>query len=670
MKSIHVRLFFLASFVSGQAAIAPATGYDLVVYGGTPAGVVCSVRAAREGLSVLLVSPYPHLGGALSNGLTTMDTLYNGARAPLYDELRQSIHDHYRTIYGEDSEQYHRTMPGMPKTKTEPHVFEKLITQMVAREARVTVMRGYHPVAAKTEDALLKSVRFHAMSGEQAFEAAGYAFADCSYEGDLAAVAKVPYRVGRESRSEFNERHAGRIFMTKAQWPAPEAVAKQISAYRQLNLVHYDRWYEIIHSASTGAADGTVQAYNLRTIITRDPANRLPVEKPAGYDAEQLKKRIGKDLNWVVGPAPVPNQPNEKTYLNLPEIVGAQRDYPEGDWATRRRITAEHAEVTLALLYFMQNDPSVPPAIRAGWREWGLPRDEFADTGHLPREIYVREARRIDGRGAMFSENDTRLAPGLKRAPVYADAIGITEWFLDSHACTPEHVPGSMFEGELLLNHLTFPGQVSYRTMLPQGLDNLIVPVCASATHIGWGAIRLEPTWMSMAEAAAHAVVLGLRTGRPPAVIEVDALVQLLAERRVMLAFFNDVEVNPREPWYPAVQYFGTQGFFGSYEADPLGVVTDKMADAWIAAVVEWIGGKPVDVTARARGMLAAQADEGFPLTTELFLSRLSVALTAAGMKHSVDALLREVRLAPDIRLGRGNACRLMLAAGRQARRN
>lgn len=175
---------------------------------------------------------------------------------------------------------------------------------------------------------------------------------------------------------------------------------------------------------------------------------------------------------------------------------------------------------------------------------------------------------------------------------------------------------------------------------------------------------------MSMAEAAAHAVVLGRRTGRPPAAIEVDALVQLLAERRVMLAFFNDVEVDPREPWYPAVQYFGTQGFFGSYEADPLGVVTDKMADAWIGAVVEWIGGNPVDVTARARHMLAAQADEGFPLTTELFLSRLSLALTAAGVKHSVDALLREVRLAPDIRLGRGNACRLMFAAGRQARRN
>ena len=138
-----------------------------------------------------------------------------------------------------------------------------------------------------------------------------------------------------------------------------------------------------------------------------------------------------------------------------------------------------------------------------------------------------------------------------------------------------------MYEGELLLNHVTFPGQISYRTMLPEGLDNLLVPVCASSSHIGWGAIRLEPTWMSMAEAAAHAAVLGWRTDTPPARIDPDRLVRLLAERRVMLSFFNDVEVDPGEPWWPAVQYLGTQGFFGSYEADPFGIVTEPVAAAF-----------------------------------------------------------------------------------------
>ena len=653
--------------MSSPGRAARDAGHDVVVYGGTPAGVVCAVRAAREGLSVLLVTPFPHLGGALANGLTTMDTLYNGARAPLYDEIRRSIHDHYRTTYGEHSEQYHRSMPGTPKTKTESRVFEELVTALVAAEKRIEVVRGFGPDAVEVDGATLRTIRFRSLRTAESFTASGRSFVDCSYEGDVAAAARVPYRVGREGRDEFDEPHAGRIFMSRAQWPAPAAAAAQVADVRRLNLVHYDRWYDILRPASTGAADDTVQAYNLRTILTRDPSNRVPIAEPEGYDPEQVRRRIGNDVNWVVGPAPSPNQPNAKTYLNLPEIVGAQRDYPEGDWDTRRRIVREHAELTLALVYFMQNDPSVPAEIRAGWRDWGLPRDEFADSGHLPREIYVREARRIVGRAGVFTEHDARLAPGLERAPIHADAVSVTDWFLDSHACTPEHVPGSMFEGEFLLNHLTYPGQISYGTMLPQGVDNLLVPVCVSATHVGWGAIRLEPTWMSLAEAAAHAVVIGRRAGLPPAAIDADVLVRALADRGVMLSFFNDVEVDPREPWYPAIQYFGTQGFFGSYEADPLDAVTDAMADAWIEAAVEWMRGERVDLTRRARRMLVAQAAEASPLTGTSFLARLSSALTAAGLRSSADELLREVRLAPEARLSRGNACRLLLAARRIA---
>jgi len=676
MKIVTASRLLLALVVSIpqlrlQAASSSATKpfaahYDLVVYGATPGGVACAVRGAREGIAVLLVSPWEHLGGALSNGLTTMDTLYNGARAPLYDELRQSIHDYYRSAYGSDSEQFHRTLPGQPKAKTESRVFEKLITDMLQREPGITVMRGYYPVTVERKQALLQTVTFRAMEGEHTFSAGGFAFADCSYEGDLAAVVGVPYRIGREARTEFNEEHAGRIFMTKSQWPAPAHVdPTYIADYRRLNLVHYNRWYDIIHQASTGIADPTVQAYNLRTIITRDPANRLPVGKPEGYDRDALQRRLMNDINWSISSVPSPNQPNEKTYLNLPELVGLQREYPLGDWATRRRIVAEHAFITRCLLYFMQNDPSVDEKVRASWREWGLPRDEFADNGHLPYEIYVREARRIEGRGVMFSENDARLAPGLKRAPVYADAISITEWFLDSHACTPEHVNGSMFEGELLLNHITVPGQISFRAILPQGVDNLLVPVCASSTHIGWGAIRLEPTWMSLGEAAAYAVVLAKERNEAPALVNPRQLVRRLAERRIMLSFFNDVEVDPRELWVPAVQYFGTQGFFGSYEADPLGPVSTAMAEAWGEAAAELISGKKVDVTERARRMLIAEKDVTDALTVDEFSVIFSRALTRAQVAHTIPQLLREVQLGGDIRISRGNACRLMWAASR-----
>lgn len=635
--------------------------YDLVVYGATPGGIACAVRAAREGLSVILVSPYERVGGLLSNGLSTMDTLYNGPRAPLYDELRQSIHDHYRTVYGPNSEPYHRSLPGQPKTKFEAHVVEGLLERMLARESRLTLVRGFVPHSAVRHEAVLQAVSFRPMNADDAaFTANGSVFADCSYEGDLAAVLGVPCYVGRESREAYGEEHAGRIFKTEPCWPPPPHVSPEyIAAYRQLNLVHYDRWYDTIEHASTGEADGAVQAYNLRTVITNDPDNRVPIEKPAGYDRDEILRRLETDVRWGMGPPAAGRLPNGKNYLNMPQIIGLPRRYPEGDWPTRQHVSNEHARLTRSLLYFMQHDPSVPQAQREAWQQWGLPRDEFADNGHLPTEIYVREARRIQGR-TIFTEHHARLAPGLRRAPICHDAISITEWFLDSHPCTPERVEGSMWEGELLLNHLTFPGQVSYRTILPRELDNLLVPVCLCATHIGWGAIRLEPTWMSIAEAAAHASVLAVRHGEAPAHIDVARLVRLLAERRVMLSFFNDVEVDPREPWVPAVQYLATQGFFSSYEADPLGPLHKPLAQAWAHATLELVRGEAVDVNERARCMGEFETQVGDPLTVKQFFEILSRVFEAACTPHAMDQWQRQVQLFPMSRISRGAACRVI----------
>lgn len=646
--------------------------YDLVVYGATPGGVACAVRGAREGLSVLLVSAQEHLGGIFSNGRSLMDTRYHGARAPIYDELRQSIHDYYRLTYGADSEQYHRSRPGAARARFESHVMERLINGMLEREKRITIIKSYYPVRADRGKTVLRAVTFQEMpEGKgRTFSVSGFAFADCSYEGDLAAVAKVPYRVGREARDEFKEEHAGRIFMTESVWPPPAHVdPKYIANFRQLNLNHWDRWQEIIRPVSTGAADKSVQAYNLRTVITRDPKNRIPVTMPPGYDREETIHRLKNNMDWDGWWSLVPlavTLPNQKSYMNVPELIGMQDAYPEGDWATRKRIRDEHAFMTLSVLYFMQNDSSIPGETRKAWREWGLPRDEFPDNGHLPYEIYVREARRIEGR-YMFTENDVRLAQELKRAPIFTDTICLTDWYIESHAVTAEHVAGSLWEGKLELRNTTFPGQLPFRTILPQGLDNLLVPVCASATHVAWQVIRLEVTWMAMGEAAAHATALALHRNTLPATIDPDELVRLLAERGVGLSFFNDVEVDPREPWVPAVQYFGTQGFFGSYEADPLDSLTKEVAEVWVAAAAEWVSGVRIDPNLRARRVLAAQDQGGEPLLANEFARMLAQALAKTPRPLSSEDLLQLAQLEGLVRISRGSACRMMFAAGRKS---
>ena len=590
--------------------------YDLVIFGGTPGGIAMAVRAAREGLDVLLVNRNRHLGGILSSGLRVWDTLYEGKRSPIYDEARQGIFDYYRETYGEHSAQYRRCLPGKSGHTNglfEPAVAEHVLTRMVNVEPRITVLCDHFIADAERDGALLKTVTFNPwrklpacdVAGERKLEAyatesvtvSGKVFADCSYEGDLAAVAKVPYRVGRESREEFGEPHAGVTYMGRGS-PQTDAERRQSEAHKKLNLRPFRGWQTILPS-STGEGDSRVQAFNYRTVLTDDPANRLPVARPDGYDRDFI---AGLERGSVV------EIPNRKFGWNRPQVVGPHNDYVEGDWGTRQRVMDEHWQATLGMLYFMQNDESVPAEARKRWKQLGLAADEFPDNGHRPYEIYVREARRIVGR-YVFTQHDGSLLADLDRAPVHHDSVGITEWYFDSHACTKRRVPGSLDEGKHMLHENTFPGQVPYRALLPRGLDNLLVPVCLSSTHVAWGTIRLEPTWMNLAESAAYAAGLALETGVSPSDIDSDALLRRLADARVMITFFNDVDLGADDPRFPAAQYFGTKGFFSGYDAKLDQPLTEELQRVWKEGLAALRAGR-LDAMALARKVRQAQATD------------------------------------------------------------
>lgn len=571
---------------------------DLCIYQATPGGIAMAVRAAREGLSVVLVNHNDHLGGILSSGLGVWDTLWEGKRAPIYDEVRQAIFDHYRTVYGEDSRQYRDALPGKSghtNGKFEPKVAEMVLTELVKMESRIRLIPNRVLSAVKREGALIQSVSFMSLWGNvEEIEVQAKVFADCSYEGDLAALAKVPYRVGRESRDEFKEPHAGVIFMS-AMKSAPSAeLARVAELHHRLKLRKFSGFQSIRQPESTVEGDGSVQAFNYRTILSSDPANRLPVERPAHYDPEKLKLL---EHGSIVSPIP-----NSKRGWNRPQLVGLQSDYVEADWTGRQKIMNEFWDATMGLLYFLQNDPSVEPARQKSWREFGVAKDEFADNGHRPYDFYVREARRITGR-YKFTQQDAMLADGLERAPMHEDSIGVTEWYLDTHACTPRHIEGALEEGKMMLDVETFPGQVPYRAILPQGVDNLLVPVCLSATHVAWGTIRLEPTWMSLCESAGYAAALAIQNKVAPAQIDPELLQRKLAASHVMLSFFNDLDVSSDDPQVAAAQYFATKGFFADYNARLDEPLTESLRAAWrrgLTAIREG-GLKPMELVNQVR---------------------------------------------------------------------
>jgi hypothetical protein len=310
------------------------------------------------------------------------------------------------------------------------------------------------------------------------------------------------------------------------------------------------------------------------------------------------------------------------------------------------------------LIWFLQNDESVKPAQREKFREWGLPKDEFADHGHIPYEMYVREARRIVGRH-VFSEHDNSLAPGLDRTPIFPDSIAVTDWYMDSHACTTESSPDFHYDGKLILTEESRPAQIPYRALLPQGVDNLLVPVCLGATHVAWGAVRLEPVWMQTGEAAGFAVALAKREQIPPAKLRPDVLLRTLVERRQLVSFFNDLKVDGPEPWIPAAQYFGTKGFFASYDARLDQPLSEAVAAQWVQTFAALLG-TPLDPTTAGKNLRALASEES-PSIKSAALERL---LTQTRVPDKIRArITKTLNTPPNTILSRGAVCRALYLA-------
>ncbi|MDI1314556.1 FAD-dependent oxidoreductase [Prosthecobacter sp.] len=553
--------------------------YDLIVIGGTPGGIACAVRAAREGLSVLLVNHTQHLGGFTTSGAGGWEAPSDALRSPLYGEMLHGARDYYRETYGEKSTQHLLSMPSatsrahIDRPKIEPRIAEMLFNQMVEHEKSLTVLLGHIVMKTVREGRILKSATLQPMHGGREVTVSAKVFADGMYEGDLMAAAGVKSQIGREARSQYDEPHAGVIYSEERHKEPGQRGFPKAADEGTLNIRYNSHaTAEIVEGPNSGEADSSVMAYNYRLILTRDSANRIMLSKPANYDVAIAKAAGGGGF--------VPNVPNQKVAWNGGRLIGPQNEYPAADWPTREAISKRYLEGMLMRLWWAQNDPAAPESDRKQFAGYGLAADEFSDNNHLPYEIYVREARRLVGR-YVFKEQDNVIATGTSRTPVHADSIAMTDWPVDSVACLPRRTPVGNTDGILFLGEESRPAQVPYRSLLPQEIDNLLVPVALSASHVGWGSIRLEPVWMQTGESAGFAAALAVKRQTTAAALDPDLLIRKLASSHVMISFFNDVDVTSDDPQIAAAQYFGTKGFFDSYNARLDASLTASVRTAW-----------------------------------------------------------------------------------------
>ena len=622
---------------------------DLAVFGGTPSGIATAVTAGRKGLKVALISSNDQLGGILTNGLGAMDRLYTGFRSPLFNEITENIIDFYINKYGENSEQVKVCKD--TRLTFEPHVAEIVFNNIVESNKRIKIFKSFIPNHLHIENNQINSLEIKSIVNKEKLKLIAKTYVDASYEGDLVALSGVPYRVGRESNKEFNEPHAGRIFSTHGFGAFPLEASEG-----GLNLDTFPVTSQLIFSGSTGEGDKAIQAFTYRVCLTSNPDLMISIKKPQDYKRENYLGVIGSEKdsrkkrhhlksqlvvndinNYKIRGPRIPNNKISWNDGNLPEI---NHPYPEGDMDTRLLISKLHREHALGLLFFLQNDEEVPKNIRESSKKWGLAKDEFIDNENFPKEMYVREARRIVGK-YIFTEQDASLSSNFERTPIHKDSIAIADWPMDSHECTMNRQSGSLYDGKVLLSEKTRPSQIPYRCLVPKGIDNLLVTICLSATHIAFGTIRVEPTLIQLGEVAGFASVISKEQDTNVAKLETDYLQTQLVENGFEISFFNDVDIDNLNSQSISIHFLGSKGFFTDYNArinDPL---SKSVAENWANGYSKFLN-KNFDPNTLAKKIYTSKQDEEISVTNYEFIEMIKSASNKSNLNFNLPNQLQD----------------------------
>ena len=526
MKSLLSLLLFLGITLTAFAAEKSSPEqletdrFDVVVIGGTPGGIAAALSAGKAGRTVLLVEEHLHLGGMMTGGLGKSDIEHRELIGGLFTEFTNRVRQHYLSLYGPNHENIPLSQDGY---YYEPSVAENILNDLLREVPTVQILTGWRLTAAHREGCRLSSVDLLDTRSDATRHITGKIFIDATYEGDLFAAAGARFRVGRESRDEFHEPHAG--------------------------VVYFDYHNQQFLPSTTGEADDRIPAYTYRLCLTTDPKNAAPLTSPptdydrtrylgyfddlhAGRLAAPKSFKPGRGynpahFNTLVRAFSVTPLPNRKTDVNInPRPLGfpfAEENvgYLEASPAKRREISNRIRNLTLGLLWFLQNDSEVPEAHRQIAREYHLPRDEFTDNDHFPFQLYIREGRRLR---ALYTLTELDVTSEIPKH--HPDSIAVGEFPIDSFPCRKRQPTDTVvLEGYLgMLDHITRPYEIPYRIMIPEEIDGLIVPVAAGTTHVAFSSIRMEPTWMALGQAAGTAAHLAIEQDVPPRQVDPDLL--------------------------------------------------------------------------------------------------------------------------------------------------
>lgn len=533
IQALSLSVIFL--ILSHSGIFAQNKKYDVVIYGGTSAGIASAIQTSRMGKSVVIIEPTHRLGGLTTGGLGQTDIGNKHVIGGIAREFYQNIRKHYddpKSWKWQDKSDYMdegqtRTEKGEDAMWTfEPSAALKVYHQMLSGE-KIDIVYGER--LNRESGVIKKNNQIESIEMENGVKYTGKMFIDATYEGDLMAAAGISYRVGRESNREYGETLNG-VQANKISATLKWTLSRNAYNHNFINrvdpyIVKGDPTSGLLPYITEGPpgvdgeGDNKIQAYCFRMTLTDHPDNRIPFKRPENYNElnyelllrnyeaargpiEEMYTYGDRLVPWINSP-----MPNRKTDTNnskgfSTDFIGQNHDYPEASYEEREKIVQAHREYQQGLMWTLAYHPRIPEKVRNIVSKWGTCKDEYGEGSNgWQEQLYIREARRMLSDYVMTQKN----CEGIDTVD---DPVGMAAYGMDSHHIQ-RYVDVNGFvqnEGNVEAHGFS-PYSISYRSIVPkkEECENLLVPICVSSTHIAFGSIRMEPVFMVLGESAATA---------------------------------------------------------------------------------------------------------------------------------------------------------------------
>ncbi|MEJ6731692.1 MAG: FAD-dependent oxidoreductase, partial [Opitutaceae bacterium] len=572
MKHLVAFTIVLNALLAGQNCLAAEDTRheaDVCVYGGTASGVMAALAAEREGARVILIEPSRWLGGMTGGGINYLDwgkgnTVGGSTYKILTEGLEKQVRGHRgNAIVGIGHKGYRERFKKAVEDRGITVIYDHRLGKVDLESSTIDSPTRQQPIATDEsiamhkEDNSIRSITLDYAPVDEtgcpipepkkrhAVTVAAKVFIDCSYEGDLLAMSGVNYTWGRESQEHYNESLAG---------VRPSLWVHDIDPYvepgnPESGLVPFVQDREI---GPEGSADSLTMGYCYRYDFDMS-GKGIPVPEPEDYDPAEFElyrravrdgvdifsKRKMDELGTITFKKGQPFVGGAQSNRNLmaSTVYGCNDEYPNGDWATRSRIWKFHQEFLSKSIHFAKTDPSAPERMKQNAQKISFKKGSFDETGGWPNQLYVRQARRMVSSYVITQKDlegrtDPHHAVGLA-------AYGVDDW---PYAVVVEDGKVAVQGGEFSIVYLDdgkYNGsfKIPYEAIVPSKgeCDNLLVPVCVSASHIAFTSIRMESPWMILGESAGVAAAMAIDAGIPVQDVPYNQLRQKLDDLNQIL---------------------------------------------------------------------------------------------------------------------------------------